>query len=231
MCPARHALLHGSSASCAARPCQEPTTLGVNTRPSWSVRPTVIRRSTISSRAELEGAQTWGRAGQRGRDGWVWHGWVMACWKLGGRPGPAVAAAGPQVPPNFHHQAAPSVPAAAAASPAPGPWGRRCGRCAAGWSGAAGQRRRWSRPALEGPPPPCDAQGGAARAAAQRGAIAGTDRSPACRPGLVATATCCLSEVHCPCSLAPATAAPSCPSWQRVGSTGPCLLASVFCSL
>lgn len=38
--------------------CTPPTTLGVNTRPSWSVRPAVMRRSTISSRAELEGAQT-----------------------------------------------------------------------------------------------------------------------------------------------------------------------------
>lgn len=35
------------------------TTLGVNTRPSWSVRPTEMSRSTISSSAELEGAHTW----------------------------------------------------------------------------------------------------------------------------------------------------------------------------
>lgn len=68
MGPASRALPRNCAASCTAGCRRAPTTLGVNTRPSWSVRPTVIRRSTISSRAELEGAHTWDgeRGGQQG---------------------------------------------------------------------------------------------------------------------------------------------------------------------
>ena len=155
--------IHGSTAwhSVAQRSAAR-TTLGVNTRPSWSVSPTVIRRSTISSSAELEGAQTCTEPPEGfplvRREGLASFPRQSKSKQHGTCKRRRRMRATQRRRPCRPTQLALTQPCQRwQALPARGPWGPRWRRCAAGCSGAAARRRRWSLPALAGRPPPCNA--------------------------------------------------------------------------